>query len=61
VIEIKDLVAGYGNTDVLKNLSLSFEKGKLTTVIGPNGSGKSTVLKTTLGILPRTSGNIFID
>lgn len=61
MIEIKDLVAGYGNTDVLKNLSLSFEKGKLTTVIGPNGSGKSTVLKTTLGMLPRTSGDIFID
>ena len=61
MIEIKDLMAGYGNTNVLKKLSLSLEKGKLTTVIGPNGSGKSTVLKATLGIISHTSGEISVD
>ena len=61
MIEIKNLSAGYGNTDVLHKLSLSFKKGELTTVIGPNGSGKSTILKTMLGILPHTGGDLFID
>ena len=61
MIEIKDIASGYGKKAVIKNLSVSFEKGRLTSIIGPNGSGKSTLLKTVVGILQRRSGDIAID
>ena len=60
MIELKAVTAGYGKHTVLKDLSVSFEKGKLTGVIGVNGCGKSTLLKTVLGILPH-QGEIRID
>ena len=61
MIDIKNLTAGYGKKEILKHLSLSFEGGKLTSIIGPNGSGKTTLLKALLGTVPRTSGDISID
>ena len=61
MIDVKNLTAGYGKNEILKNLSLSLERGKLTSVIGPNGSGKSTLIKSLLGIAARKSGVIFID
>lgn len=61
MIDIQNISSGYGKKIVVKNLSASFNKGKLTSIIGPNGSGKSTLLKTVLGIVPRTDGDAFID
>ena len=61
MIDIKNITTGYGKIDILRELSLSFEKGKLTSVIGPNGSGKSTLLKSLVGILPHGNGDIVID
>ncbi len=40
----------YGKKEILKDISMEFEKGKITTIIGPNGCGKSSLLKT----IPRT-------
>lgn len=60
MIELKTVSAGYGRNAVLKDVSVSFEKGRLTSVIGVNGCGKSTLLKTVLGMLP-SSGGITID
>ena len=61
MIELKNISAGYGKQPVLSHISVSFEKGRLTSVIGINGSGKSTLLKTVLGILPVTGGEITVD
>ena len=61
MIEIKDFSAGYGKNNILKHLSVSFEKGKLTSIIGTNGSGKSTLLKSVIGIIKPVSGEIFVD
>ncbi len=61
MLELKHIVAGYGNKTVLKGVTTFFEKGKLTSIIGVNGCGKSTLLKAMLGILPLTSGEIVID
>ena len=44
MIEIKDLSFSYGKKEVLSNVSLSFEKGSITTIIGPNGCGKPLCL-----------------
>ena len=61
MIEMRNVTAGYGEHTILKDVSLTLEKGILTSVIGVNGCGKSTLLKTTLGMLPVNSGEIMID
>lgn len=61
MIELKGVSAGYGKQAVLDDVTVSFEKGRLTSVIGVNGSGKSTLLKTMIAILPRSSGEMLID
>lgn len=60
-IELKGVSAGYGKETVLRGIDLSFDKGKLTSIIGVNGCGKSTLLKTAIGIIERNEGEIFID
>lgn len=61
MLELKNISVGYGRKNVLDGGNVSFEKGKLTSIIGVNGCGKSTLLKAILGILPLSSGDIVID
>ena len=61
MLELKSVSAGYGKHRILQDLSVTFEKGRLTGIIGVNGCGKSTLLKTILGILPITDGEISLD
>ena len=61
MLELKNISAGYGKRPVLSDVTASFKKGKLTSIIGLNGSGKSTLLKSMIGIIPISSGNISID
>lgn len=61
MLELKNLCAGYGRTEILHGVSLSFPKSKFISVIGPNGSGKSTLFKSAVGIIPALSGDITAD
>ncbi|MBR4867250.1 MAG: ABC transporter ATP-binding protein [Clostridia bacterium] len=61
MIECSHLSAGYGKRIILEDLSVTFDRGKLTGIIGVNGCGKSTLLKTMLRILPAASGEIRVD
>lgn len=61
MLELKNITVGYGEKCVLNNLSVSFEKGTLTSIIGANGCGKSTLLKAAIGILPLSFGEVGID
>ena len=61
MLELKNVTAGYGKYAVLNDVSVAFEKGKLTSIIGVNGCGKSTMLKAILGILPLRGGEVVID
>ena len=61
MIELNIKSAGYEKKEILHNISLSFKKGKLTSIIGPNGCGKTTLLKTTLGIVGKIHGEITVD
>lgn len=61
MIELRNVTAGYGDTPVLRDVSLSLRPGEVLILVGPNGSGKSTLLRTTLGMLPKTSGEIRIE
>lgn len=61
MLELKNISVGYGSKTVVEGATVSFEKGKLTSIIGVNGCGKSTMLKAILGILPLSSGEVVID
>jgi branched-chain amino acid transport system ATP-binding protein len=61
MLEITRLRAGYGAINVLWDLSLSVQPGKLTTIIGPNGAGKTTLLRAITGLVPVTQGAITLD
>lgn len=52
--------AAYDGKEVLHQVSLQIESGKITVLSGPNGCGKSTLLKVMTGMIPRTGGDIQI-
>ncbi|MDP9354761.1 MAG: ABC transporter ATP-binding protein [Chloroflexota bacterium] len=58
VLEITDLVAGYGDSVILDGVHLQVAPGELVTVVGPNGAGKSTLLKVVVGLLSPRRGSI---
>ena len=60
-LNIENLSAGYDSGAVLKNLSLSVREGEFLSLLGPSGCGKTTLMKTVAGILPASSGRIFLD
>ena len=61
MLELRNLSAQYGGTEVLKDMNLSFRPGELLAVIGPNGSGKSTLLRTAAGLHPYQDGVAALD
>ncbi len=58
LLEMKDVVAGYGNITALKGISLSVPEGSIVTLIGANGAGKSTTMKTIMGIVKAREGTV---
>jgi branched-chain amino acid transport system ATP-binding protein len=60
-LDIVNLHAGYGETEILKGINLSVEHSEIVAIIGPNGAGKSTVVKSVLGLLNVISGNISLN
>lgn len=60
-IELREVVAGYGSFMILQGLDLRARRGRITLLLGPNGAGKSTVLKAIFGMLPVSSGKVFLD
>jgi ATP-binding cassette, subfamily F, member 3 len=58
VIELKDVILGYGDRTILKNLNLALGKGDHLGVVGVNGAGKSTLLKSLAGELEPRQGGI---
>jgi ABC-type branched-subunit amino acid transport system ATPase component len=56
VLEARNLTSGYGETDILHDVSMKLEEKEIVSIIGPNGAGKSTLLKTIFGILTPRQG-----
>jgi polar amino acid transport system ATP-binding protein len=61
LLEIRDLRAGYGGTEVLKGVSLKVNKGEKIVIVGPSGSGKSTLLKCIPLLVKPWSGEIILE
>lgn len=61
MIRVQNLNKDYKNLSVLKDINLSIDKGNIIALIGASGCGKSTLLKCINGLVPVTSGRIFIN
>ena len=57
----ENLTGGYGGPDIIKDCTLSVDKGEIVVVVGPNGAGKSTAMKALLGMLKLHGGSVKLD
>ena len=60
-VTVKNVFKNYGETEALRDLSLDFTRGELTSLLGPSGCGKTTLLKIIAGLLPATSGEVIVN
>jgi len=60
LLEVRNLHAGYGPTEVLHGLSFSIEEGSITALLGANGAGKTTTLRALCNMV-RASGEVLFD
>lgn len=61
ILETKRIEKHFDGVHAVDNLSVGFEKGKITGLIGPNGSGKSTLINLLTGVLPMSSGLVIMS
>lgn len=61
MIEIKNLTVKYGGRNVLDNMNLNLEKGKIIGLVGENGTGKSTLMRVLTGLERNYKGEVTID
>lgn len=61
LLEVTNLVAGYGKVEVISDVSFTLEQGKSIGIVGPNGVGKSTLLQAIAGGIAPKSGSIIFD
>jgi branched-chain amino acid transport system ATP-binding protein len=61
MLDIKDLVGGYGSVRILNGASLKVQRGRIVALLGGNGTGKSTLLKAVSGLIRPWSGSIAFD
>ena len=59
MLDVKQISGGYGDIQILHQISLNIEKGEMVSVLGANGAGKTTLLLTLSGILRPTEGEIY--
>ena len=61
MLEIEHLRAGYGDTVVLRDVSLEVADGSVVALLGPNGAGKTTLLRAATGLIKPMAGRVVLD
>ena len=61
MLELKDIHKAYGDTEVLKGVSFTMDKGETKVIIGPSGTGKSTLLRCINQLSPPDKGEVWLD
>lgn len=61
VVRIRNLTKQYGKRTVVKNFSMDIFKNQITVLLGHNGAGKTTTMCIMTGLIPKTSGHVFVD
>jgi len=60
-VSVQNISKNYGDVEALKDMSLNFPKGELTSLLGPSGCGKTTLLKIIAGLLEPSSGSVAVN
>ena len=60
-VTVRGVYKNYGDVEALRDLSLDFPRGQLTSLLGPSGCGKTTLLKIIAGLLAPTSGEVTVN
>jgi len=60
-LEVKSIVSGYGDSIILRGVSIAARRSGITCLLGANGAGKTTLLNTIYGLLKVKSGKIILD
>jgi len=58
ILEVKNVSSGYGEVQILWDVSVKLERGKLTSLVGANGVGKTTLMRTVVGLLKPIQGTV---
>ena len=58
MLEIRNLTAHYGHSQVLYDISIDVKSGEFVSIIGANGAGKSTLMKVIMGLVPVSAGSL---
>jgi len=58
ILKLNGVSAGYGGTEIIRDVSLEVNRGEVVTIVGANGAGKTTTLRTICGIVRPTGGTI---
>ena len=61
VLSLDRVSGGYGESDILHEVSMDIDAGEIVVVIGPNGAGKSTAMKAVFGLLRLSGGSVWLD
>ncbi len=61
LLEIRGICAGYGRTEVLRNIDITVAPGEIIALLGSNGAGKSTLNRTISGLLRPRAGSILFE
>ena len=61
MLELKDVSVNYDKVKALKGVSLEIDEGEMVSIVGANGAGKTTTLKTIMGLLRASAGEVWFE
>ncbi len=61
MLEVRNLAVGYGNIQVIYDITFHLSEGEVLALLGGNGAGKTTTIRSIMGIVPPWKGEIFFD
>ncbi|MFK7892598.1 MAG: ATP-binding cassette domain-containing protein, partial [Granulosicoccus sp.] len=61
MISVKNYRSAYGQSEVLHGLNFKLAKSEIVAIVGRNGMGKTTLMKSLMGIVPSTAGQVMVD